>query len=395
MLAGLIFAVQEADDRPGTLAATLPFAGMTVVEYQARLLIATGAAQIVVVVARVTPELLGAVARIGRRGVTVDTVRSAAEAAARLHPLSHLLVLADGLVTTDAILHPIAREGGDVLLVAAEDEADAAYELIGGGDAWAGIARLDGRHLGDVAAMPRDYDVQSALLHVAAQSGALRLQMPDDERGAGHGIERRRDTLETRSRAVVSAAVASRSGWFQRWIVRPIAKLCLPALMRRHVPTAAMAAGAAIVSLGGLATLWAGQAAAGLLLALLGVIAATIASSFAWLRDEELLGRMTDALAFGVPAIAAMVLGRAIDAETGELTALIVALALVVAGALGLRAAAADRPMFWGDPSAYLLVLALGALIGWPMVGLTGAAIYATVTLALAIETLRARLAAP
>jgi hypothetical protein len=156
-----------------------------------------------------------------------------------------------------------------------------------------------------------------------------------------------------------------------------------------------MAAGAAIVSLGGLATLWAGQAAVGLLLALLGVIAATIASSFAWLRDEELLGRMTDALTYGVPAIAAMVLGRAIDAETGELTALIVALALVVAGALGLRAAAADRPMFWGDPSAYLLVLALGALIGWPMVGLTGAAIYATVTLALAIETLRARLAAP
>jgi hypothetical protein len=104
---------------------------------------------------------------------------------------------------------------------------------------------------------------------------------------------------------------------------------------------------------------------------------------------------MTDALTYGVPAIAAMVLGRAIDAETGELTALIVALALVVAGALGLRAAAADRPMFWGDPSAYLLVLELGALIGWSMVGLTGAAIYATVTLALAIETLRARLAAP
>ena len=43
MLAGLIFAVQDADDRPGMLAATLPFAGMTVIEYQARLLIAAGA----------------------------------------------------------------------------------------------------------------------------------------------------------------------------------------------------------------------------------------------------------------------------------------------------------------------------------------------------------------
>ncbi|MDF2494431.1 hypothetical protein [Sphingomonas sp.] len=395
MLTGLIFAVQEADDRPGTLAATLPFAGMTVVEYQARLLIAAGAAQIVVVVARVTPELLGAVARIGRRGVTVDTVRSAAEAAARLHPLSHLLVLADGLVTTEAILHPIAREAGDVLLVAAEDEADPAYELIGGGDAWAGIARLDSRHLGDVAAMPRDYDVQSALLRVVAQSGALRLQMPDDERGNGHGIERRRDTLETRSRSVVSAAIAARSGWFQRWIVRPVARACLPALMRRHVPSAAMVAGAALVSGGGLGALGAGHASVGLLLSLLGVIAATIASSFAWLRDEEMLARVANALALGVPAIAALVLGRAIDAETGEMTALIVALALVTAGALGARAISEHRPLFWGDPSAYLLVLAICTVPGWPMIGLVLAAIYATATLAMAIETLRARLAAP
>ena len=64
MLAGLIFAVQDADDRAGTLAATLPFAGMTLIEYQARLLIGAGVSQIVIVVARLTPELLGAVARI-------------------------------------------------------------------------------------------------------------------------------------------------------------------------------------------------------------------------------------------------------------------------------------------------------------------------------------------
>ena len=60
MLAGLLFATHDADDRPGALTATLPFGGLTLIEYQARLLIAAGASQIVVIVARLTPELLGA-----------------------------------------------------------------------------------------------------------------------------------------------------------------------------------------------------------------------------------------------------------------------------------------------------------------------------------------------
>ena len=63
MLTGLIFATEDAEDRSDTLAATLPFGGMTLLEYQARLLIAAGARHILVAVGRVTPSLLGAVSR--------------------------------------------------------------------------------------------------------------------------------------------------------------------------------------------------------------------------------------------------------------------------------------------------------------------------------------------
>ena len=84
MLAGLLFAIHVADDRPDRLAATLPFSGVTLIEYQARLLIAAGVRQVIVVVARLTPELLGAINRINRRGVAVDTVRTAAEAMVKL-----------------------------------------------------------------------------------------------------------------------------------------------------------------------------------------------------------------------------------------------------------------------------------------------------------------------
>ena len=362
---------------------------MTVIEYQARLLIGVGVSQIVIVVARVTPELLGAIARIGRRGVTIDSVRSAAEAAARLHPLSHLLMLGDGLVTTDAVLAPIAREAGDALLVVPESESTLGYELIGGGDAWAGIARLGRQRLSEVAAMPRDYDVQSALLLVAVQAGALRLALPEDERRAGHGIERRGDTLEARSCAVATAALAARRGWFDRWIVRPLARVALPPLMRHHVPTIALAGTAGLLGAAGLVGLWVGQLTLGLSASLVGVASATLAGSFAWLRDEPSPARAMAVLVAGVPAIAALLLGRAIDVETGELTGLVLALALIVAGGLAERAARGERPPWWGAPPAYLVVLTIGTMLGQPAAGLVVATLYATVTLAMAVETLR------
>ena len=139
MLAGLLFAMHDADDRPNMLTATLPFGGVTLIEYQARLLIAAGASQIIIVVARLTPELLGAINRIGKRGIAVDTVRTAAEAAETLHPLARVLMLADGLTTTGDTLAVLAREGGDALLVVPEDQVGPGYERLGGGMVWAGV----------------------------------------------------------------------------------------------------------------------------------------------------------------------------------------------------------------------------------------------------------------
>src|ERR1700754_4219290 len=100
MLAGLIFAIEEASDRPGSLVATLPFGGMTLLEYQIRLLNSAGAEQILVAVGKMTPGLLAAVNRAAKRDVMIQVVRSAEEAAEKANPDARVLVLADGLVTT-------------------------------------------------------------------------------------------------------------------------------------------------------------------------------------------------------------------------------------------------------------------------------------------------------
>ena len=208
MLTGLIIATHDAADRPGMLTATLPFGGVTLIEYQARLLIGAGVSQVVIMVARLTPELMGAINRIGRRGTTVDTVRSPAEAFERLHPLSRVLMMADGLSTTPEVVAMMAREGSDALLVVAEEAGDGSYERIGGGLAWAGIARLDParhRQLDDLERLAKPLAVlaQRPVVGIAL----VRLDRRDDRAGG----DKTGDVVNMPVRVVALDAVAEPS----------------------------------------------------------------------------------------------------------------------------------------------------------------------------------------
>ncbi len=391
MLAGLLFAIHDADDRPDRLAATLPFSGVTLIEYQARLLVAAGVSQIIVVVARLTPELLGAIARIGRRGVSVDTVRSAAEAADRLHPLARILMLGDGLVTTEAVVTAMAGEEGEALLVVPEGDAGPGFERVGGQMAWAGVARIDPRRIAEVAALPHDYDLQSTLLRLAVQERAVHILLPTDAlRGGGHGIERQARTLEERGRAVLVTIVSGRRGWFDRFVLAPIARATLPALVDRNV--AGTTLGAAGVALGvvGVVTQGFGLLATGLVTSLVGCIALALGSVLSGLRDEAPMARAQTLAIGGVAALAVLVFAFLTSGQADDNTALAIGVGLIAVGALGERAIVERaRKLWWGSPSAYLTLVTLFAITGMPVLGLGIAAIYATATLAAVVEGLR------
>lgn len=390
MLAGLLFAVHDADDRPGMLTATLPFGGVTLIEYQARLLVAAGASQLVIVVARLSPELLGVIGRIGRRGIAVDTVRSAVEAAEKVHPLARLVMLADGLTTTEDVVAAMTRDAGDALLVIAESDAGASYERVGGGMAWAGVARIDPRRLAELAALPRDYDIQSTLVRLAAQAQAAHLVLPAAALRHGHAIERGGAALALRGRSVLAAMVSGRSGWFDRYLVAPVARLLIPKLVPGGIPAVALAGAAGIVGAAGLAAVWAGLDATGLVLALAGSFGFAQAAILGDLRDERRVASVLDAAAAILPGLAALMLGYRLSAVAGSNTALVVAIAAVAAAALAWRAQGrAPRQLWWASPAALLLVATLGAIAGAPLLGLGAAALYATATVSAGIERLR------
>jgi hypothetical protein len=391
MLAGLLFATADASDRHDTVAATLPIGGVTLIEFQARLLIAAGASQLVVVVSRLTPELLGAINRLARRGVSVDAVRSPAEALAKLHPLARVLWLADGLVTTSAIVETMRDRDHDTLLVAQNGEG---LERIGPNAVWAGVATLDPQRIAEVAKLPADYDFASSLLRVTAQGGAEQLPLPETALREGHGIQRDSRVLATKSRAALVAALGARTNWVDRFLVAPLARLALPPLVARGVPAVALTGLGGVLSLVSLVAISFGWPASGLAALVLGLACLSLADVLAWLRDERLLGTILRWTGPVSVALATLLLGQQVGFLAASATPPLLALGTVIAGALAERAASATtRHLWWAVPAAYPLLLLPAAIIGYPVWGLAAAGAYAAGTLTFAIEGLRTRIA--
>ena len=392
MLAGLLFANHDADDRPNLLAATLPFGTGTLIEFQARLLIAAGAAQILVAVTRATPELVGAVNRIRKGGVSVDVVRTAAEALEKTHPLATLLVIADGLIASEETVLDMAEGEGDALLVVDEEAGLAGLERLDSRLFWAGIARVGPRRLADAARLPDEYDLQSTLLRVVAQGRPEMIHLDATAIRAGHGIERDSRALAGRGRRALGARLAQRRPWIDRFVLTPIARVVLPPLVDRGLAWPwASAAGAIAGVIGAGLIVWR-LPGAGLVLACLGAIGLSFGQGLAWIGGAERSAKRHDWAIGALAAVAALLLGGTLSHDSGTASGWLAAAAALIAGALVERAAPRRlRPHWWGSPIAYLAIVTVLTLVGLPLAGLIVSAGYAAASLTAAIERLRDR----
>ena len=388
MLAGLIFAIDEAADRPGTLAATLPFGGMTLLEYQVRLLTGAGVGQIMVAVGRMTPALLNAVNRAAKRGAAIEVVRSAEEASEKIAADARVLVLADGLVTTDPVIDRMAAEGAQALLVTDDPASPAAIERLDMKDCWAGIARVSGAQLGEIATMPADYDFQSALLRVAVQAGAEHVMLTAGWAKSGHVVERSAAALATRGNDVLAALTERRTSWADRWVFNRLARMTLPGLTTRNVPGWAVEAGGTVFALGALGGIgygWPGAAMAATL------VSAALLAGGAAMAALAGQAKRADILEIGITilfAAATLGVGATTRLGAGNWTPAVLALVAVAAQLLVERSPARHK-RWWSSPAAHLLILTPFVLGGYAAAGLATVAIYAFATLAAAVEATR------
>ena len=388
MLAGLIFAIEEATDRPGSLVATLPFGGMTLLEYQIRLLNGAGAEQVLIAVGKMTPALLAAVNRASKRDAAIEIVRSAEEAAEKANPDARVLVLADGLVTIDPVVDRMAADGPEALLVTDDAGSPAAIERLDMKDCWAGIARISPTQLAQIARMPEDYDFQSALLRVAAQSGAEHITLTKGWQRGGHAVERSADGLASRNASVLTALTERLPGWADRWIFTRAARAVLPELVSRGVPGFAATLAGGLFGLGALAGIWFGWSGPGLVGSLVATASIATGAAMAALRGEEKRARRVEAGIYVLFAAVVLLCGWTEFRSLGVATPLVLAATGAALQLLVERTGSVHR-RWWASPAAHLLLLTPFALAGYAEYGLGAVAFYAFATLAAAVEATR------
>jgi hypothetical protein len=288
-LTALISAYQESDEPGGPLRAVLPLAGRTLVERQAKLAALAGARKIVVLVERVAPDLLAAIDRLRREGLTVMLSRSAEEAAGQVDPSDPLLLIADGFIGDEAQIRRVVAATPPTLLTVPDTAVDDRFERIDADCRWAGLALIDGALLAETASMLRDWDPQSTLLRRAVQSGARMLSVRSEGAGppAELTIAERIADLSPVHRRIVAGASGGRGDWISHFLLGPAERAATHALMGGSVsPQVIGIAAVALTGLGAAAivyhVLW-----LGLLLLLLATPLDGVADRLARLRLEH------------------------------------------------------------------------------------------------------------
>lgn len=256
-LAALIAAYHEADEPGGGLRATLPLAGRTVLERQARLAVAAGADLVVVAVERVPSALLEAIDRLRGQGLKVVVARNAAEAAEAIHTDDRLLVFADGLVATETHIGRLLALGAPTIVTVADGRVDDRFERIDAHSRWAGLALYEGEMLKRTAAMLGEWDLQSTLLRRAVQSGARQLALRGEPADELLTVAERSEDLGELQRRIFDGAGAERKDWVSRYLLGAIEQATVRRLMPTAVTPATLAlAGALLTALGALAFAW-------------------------------------------------------------------------------------------------------------------------------------------
>lgn len=286
-LAALIAAYHEADGPERALRATLPLAGRTVLERQARLAAASGADPIIVLVERLPSELAAAIDRVRSEGISVAVARTPIEASEAIDLKAKVLLIADGLVADESHLSRLADAGGTALLTIPDNDEDHRYERIDSDTLWGGLALLDGATLRRTVGMLGDWDLQSTLLRQAVQNGARQLAVRGELAEERLVIAENAGDLAEAEAVIVAGARAPRGSWISRYVLAPLEYSLTRVLMPSSVtPGWLYIAAAVMIGLGGL--LFAkGWLAAGLIVLLLSTPLDGIAARISTLRMQE------------------------------------------------------------------------------------------------------------
>ncbi len=379
-LAALIAAYHDAEQPEGALRATLPLAGRTLVERQARLAAAVGAEPIVVLVERMPPELIAAIDRMRAEGMTVTVARSVAEAAAAVPAGARLLVIADGIVADESHVSRLAAAGGPAVLTVPDHMGDDRFERIDPQSLWGGLAVVESRLLKETAAMLGDWDLQSTLLRSAIHNGARQFAVRGEASDERLVVAQRAEELAEAEALILESASGARGSWISRYLLAPVEQWLTRALMPAALTPGWLYIGA-LVLIGMSGLLFArGWVLLGLILFLVSTPLDGTAERLAVLRLQR--GEAPDWWRYTYPAVAGMALAAltfALAPVRGWGCVALAAAAVAFLAALQVEREGREVPghVWLAEPKNMAWLLIPFALGGRWVTGLAALALYA------------------
>jgi hypothetical protein len=232
-LAVLIIAGENGNEAGSELAAMLPVAGQTLLEYQIRIARECGGGHIVVLVEHLPAAIIAVFERLRSDGIDVDVARDARDAADRIHPDEQVLLFTPGFITRCTIIERLVSKAEPTLVTLPDQTDHVMFERIDASERWTGLALLSGQTIRETAAMLGDWSISSTLMRNALQAGVARLRL---EKADGINIVTNEVQAATVSAELVRDTKSTDQSLFADLIAQPLAKLLVPPLLRWSVP---------------------------------------------------------------------------------------------------------------------------------------------------------------
>ena len=341
-LGALIGAYQEDDS--GGLAALLPLAGRTLLEYQVRAVSAAGASPIIVLVERIPAALNQAFDRLRGEGLNVIPVSDGSEAATRFEAGELVLLIGDGVAPPLDLLIGLEADAESLVVTVPDDEPHQDYERIDGASRWSGVALIEARMLGATADMLGDWDLPSTLLRRTLQDGARLVPVAP---GSEPLLARNAGELAIFERSLVAASRGPRPDLASRFALPLVEDFATERLMETNVRPVLLIYAALILTLAGAFAFTRGWLWTGLIALVLSTPLDLIARRLGILRLRPLAEKsLSRRLLWPAAGLALLALGWwQAQAGSGWGAMLAVATGLAFAQAYDLEKAGSDLPM--------------------------------------------------
>ncbi|MDB5701019.1 MAG: hypothetical protein JWL66_1218 [Sphingomonadales bacterium] len=357
--------------------------GRSLTELQIARVVSLGARHVVCLVRQVSPQLLGVADHLRANGLTIDIVRSVADAADAIHPDETVFLVASQVLISTRTLGMLLDSGVSSLLCVANSPASPQFEIIDAAMRWAGYALLDGATLRRVAGMVGDWDAASTLLRHLVQEGAHRVLLDGDQLASAMLVIRSDAEALSAGRKLLNDNIEGGQGLGSYWIGKPIsgflARLAGELGLKSKVIEYAAVGAALVAALVGLAG-WLGFGLFILLLAFFARAAATrLASAVGELNPSDRLFRTI------LRGTAIMIVGACavtLASRTGQWGCLLLGALLIGSHALIIQRrmlkSGTSRPNRWmSDMLSTVVILLLGIASTLPVTGLFIASVHA------------------